>query len=75
MQLLQHTRVTATILSQEYKLYEGRATGDLTVLLTGGPGNWLPDAGRVYRIETSWQEVDDEWQLLGADWETVVGTR
>jgi hypothetical protein len=74
VQLLRHTRVSATVMSQDYQLYEGRASGQMTLLLTGGPGNWLPDSGRVYQVETRWIEREDQWLLLGADWEIGVGT-
>ena len=69
VQLLKHSRVTATIVSDEYEMFEGRASVELSVLMTGGPGNWLPDTGRVYKIKTGWREDNDQWLLISAVWE------
>ena len=69
VQLLKHTRVTATIVSDEFKMFEGRASVEVSVLMTGGPGNWLPDSGRVYKIKTGWREDNDQWFLISAVWE------
>ena len=69
VQLLKHSRVTASIMSDEYKMFEGRASVELSVLMTGGPGNWLPDSGRVYKIRTGWREQDGQWSMISAVWE------
>jgi len=69
VQLLKHSRVTATIVSDEYKMFEGRASVELSVLMTGGPGNWLPDSGRAYKIKTGWREEHGQWFLISAVWE------
>lgn len=69
VQLLKHSRVTATIVNDEYEMYPGRAVVKLSVLMTGGPANWLPDTGRVYQITTAWREDDEQWVLISAVWE------
>jgi hypothetical protein len=48
----------------------GQATAEFRALVTGGPG-WIPERGQVYDFTTAWRERDDEWQLVGADWEPV----
>lgn len=69
VQLLKHSRVTATIVSSEYQMFEDRASVELSVLLTGGPKSWLPDSGRVYKIKTGWRDDDGDWVLISARWE------
>jgi len=48
----------------------GSAEARFRALLTGGPG-WLPDRGQVYDIATRWQLQNDEWMLVGAQWQPV----
>lgn len=69
VQLLKHSRVTATITSDEYQMFEARASVEMRVLMTGGPGNWLPDTGRIYKIKTGWREDHGQWLLISAVWE------
>jgi hypothetical protein len=68
VQLLRHSRVTATIVSSEYQMFDDRATIELSVLLTGGPKTWLPDSGRVYKITTGWRDDGGDWELISARW-------
>ncbi len=72
VQLLRHSRISATIASTEIQLFEGaRASARMRVLLTGGPRAWLPDSGQVYMVETGWRDTDDGWRLISARWEPL----
>ena len=44
------------------------AEARFNALLTGGPGA-LPDSGQVYEITTRWELREEEWMLVGAEWE------
>lgn len=39
-----------------------------TAMLRGGSGRVLPDAARVYDIETGWRMEDGHWRLASARW-------
>ena len=52
------------------KVFQPDALRGQRALVTGGPG-WIPERGQVYDFTTAWRERDDEWQLVGADWEPV----
>jgi hypothetical protein len=46
----------------------GHATVRFEAALTGGSGNVLPDAARLYGVETGWRLDDGEWRLTSASW-------
>ncbi len=72
VQLLRHSRIGATIASQEIQLFEGRrATARMRILLTGGPRAWLPESGQFYQVESGWLDTDDGWRLISARWEPL----
>jgi hypothetical protein len=50
-------------------LQPGHATARFSVALTGGSGQVLPDAARLYDVTTGWREVDGEWRMTSASWE------
>jgi len=37
--------------------------------LTGGSGALLPDAARVWSVDTGWRLEDGEWRMTSAAWE------
>jgi hypothetical protein len=37
--------------------------------LTGGSGSLLPDAARVWSVDTGWRAEDGEWRMTSAEWE------
>jgi hypothetical protein len=37
--------------------------------LTGGSGALLPDAARVWSVDTGWRMEDGEWRMTSAEWE------
>ncbi|MCF7220321.1 nuclear transport factor 2 family protein [Marilutibacter chinensis] len=47
----------------------GHATVKFEAMLTGGQGRILPDAVRVYSIESGWRLEGDDWRLTSIHWE------
>lgn len=45
------------------------ATVRFTAALTGGSGGWLPERGRLYRVETGWRRDGGDWSMTSATWE------
>ncbi|MDX1569111.1 MAG: hypothetical protein R3200_01410 [Xanthomonadales bacterium] len=73
VQILVHSRVHAVVSNLEVELVGSRARASMHALLTGGPKAWLPDAGRVFKIETGWKlDEEGDWILISADWEPVL---
>src|SRR5690606_17038193 len=54
------------------ELGEGHAVVRFTALLRGGSGGLLPDAARVYQVETGWRLEQGRWWLAGARWTPAV---
>lgn len=50
------------------EISEVEASAEFRALLTGGSG-WIPEDGRLYRIETLWRLEGDDWLLTAARWE------
>jgi Domain of unknown function (DUF4440) len=46
----------------------GHATVRFTAALTGGSGRPLPEAARVYEVETGWREQDGDWRMTSVRW-------
>jgi len=49
-----------------------RARAQFRALATGGSG-WLPDEGRLWRVETGWRLDDGDWMMISAEWTPVLG--
>ena len=54
------------------ELGEGHAVVRFTAVLRGGSGRVLPDAARVYEVETGWRLDDGRWLLASARWTPVL---
>ncbi|MEJ8568346.1 hypothetical protein [Elongatibacter sediminis] len=66
-----YKRLSARLLPIQVEAGEGdTATARFRVLFTGGE-NWMPDAGRVYQVESRWRMEDGEWLLAAARWEAL----
>lgn len=65
---LRYRDVGTTFGLVDVELQPGHATARFSVGLTGGSGAVLPDAARLYDVETGWREVDGEWRLTSASW-------
>ncbi|MDX1626244.1 MAG: hypothetical protein R3323_07000 [Wenzhouxiangellaceae bacterium] len=69
---LARTNLSIQRLSTEVEIVGGgRARAVIRALATGGSG-WLPDEGRIWRIETGWRLAGDDWRLVSAGWEPVL---
>lgn len=67
---LRHRQVGATVAGPlQVALRERDATVSFEVALTGGSGRLLPEAARLYSVETGWRLEDGDWRLLSASWE------
>jgi len=66
---LRHGSVGASVGPVDIQMQPGHATARFNVALTGGSGNLLPDAARLYDVTTGWREVDGEWRMTSVEWE------
>src|SRR5690606_40314229 len=67
---LRHRQVGVTVAGPlQVALRERDATVSFEVALTGGSGGLLPEAARLYSVETGWRLEDGDWRLLSASWE------
>jgi hypothetical protein len=66
--LLRYRDVSVVLGPVDVKVEGERAHASFTAAVTGGSGQALPDAGRVYEVRTGWRLEDGEWRLLSAEW-------
>lgn len=67
---LRHRKVGVTIAGPlQVRMQPRHATVAFDAALTGGSGRLLPDAARLYSVETGWRLDDGEWRLTSATWE------
>ena len=69
LMFFRHRDIGATLGPLEVDMQGNHASVRFTVVVTGGRGRALPDAARVYRVESGWRFMDGEWRLTSADWE------
>ena len=43
-----------------------QARARFNALVTGGSGGILPDTAQLYRVDTDWERIDDDWMLVSA---------
>jgi len=65
---LRHRDVGVTLGPLDVSVLQEHATVRFTAGLTGGSGRALPDAARLYRVETGWRLEDGDWRLTSARW-------
>lgn len=65
---LRHRDVGVSLGPLEVELHERHATVRFNAALTGGSGAPLPDAARLYDVETGWRLEGNEWHLTSASW-------
>lgn len=68
LMFLRHAKVGTTVGPLDVEMKGGYATVRFTASMTGGDQALLPDAARVYDVETGWREDDGEWRLISANW-------
>lgn len=66
--LMRHRSVGITFGPFEVELQDQHATVEFTAALTGGSGRLLPDAARVYTLQTGWREHEGQWRMTSARW-------
>lgn len=69
---LRHGTVGASTGPVSVDMQPGHAAARFSVALTGGTGALLPDAARLYEVETGWREEGGEWRLTSARWEAKL---
>jgi hypothetical protein len=68
-----HQRLRARLVDMSIQLHgDERASAEFNAILTGGSG-LIPDRGGWYRVRTGWRLDDNEWMLISASWEEVLG--
>jgi hypothetical protein len=67
---LRHRQVGVAIVGPlQVRMQPEHASVDFDAALTGGSGGILPDAARLYRVETGWRLEGGQWRLTSATWE------
>ena len=66
--LLRHRDVAIDTGPLRLELAGEHAVVRFTAMLRGGSGRLLPDAARVYEVETGWRLEDGRWQMTSARW-------
>lgn len=69
--LMRHDRVGVIVGPLEIRLQERHASVAFTATLTGGARQQMPDAARVYAVQTGWRLEASEWKLTSAAWEPM----
>lgn len=65
---LRYRQLGLTVGPLEVAMRPEHATVRFTAALTGGSGRPLPEAARVYEVETGWREQDGDWRMTSARW-------
>lgn len=65
---LRHRDVGVTLGPLDVSVLQEHATVRFTAALTGGSGRALPDAARLYQVETGWRLEGGDWRLTSARW-------
>lgn len=68
LMFLRHRDIGATLGPPRIDLQDQHATVRFTAALTGGAGGILPDAARVYEVDTAWRMEGGDWRLISAQW-------
>lgn len=66
--LLRHRDIGISVGPLQVEMADTHAVVSFTAMLRGGSGRLLPDAARVYDVETGWRLVDGDWKLASARW-------
>lgn len=71
--MLRHRDVAVDTGPLRLELADGHAVVRFTAVLRGGSGGILPDAARVYDVETGWRMDKNRWRMTSARWTPVLG--
>ena len=72
LMFLRYGAVGASMGPVSIEMRPGHATARFNVAVTGGSGQLLPEAARLYDVETGWREVDGQWRMTSARWEAKL---
>ncbi len=70
--LMRHRDIDIDIGPLRLELAGEHAVVRFTAMLRGGSGGLLPDAARLYEVETGWRMEDGEWRLTSARWSPAL---
>lgn len=72
---LRHRAVGVTLGPLQVSMHPDgeHATVACSVALTGGEGGVLPDAARVYQVESGWRLVGGDWRMTSLGWNAPGG--
>jgi len=66
---LRHRGIGVTIAGPlQVRMQPDHASVRFEAALSGGSGGILPDAVRLYSVETGWRLQDGDWRLTSASW-------
>ncbi|HWU30904.1 MAG TPA: hypothetical protein VN041_17630, partial [Microbacterium sp.] len=65
---MRYSDLSVTLGPLDLQTSAGHATVNFSAVLTGGSGQVLPDAARMYQVSTGWREEDGEWRMTSAKW-------
>jgi ketosteroid isomerase-like protein len=65
---LRYRQLGVTVGPLDIAMQPDHATVRFTAALTGGSGRPLPEAARLYEVETGWREEDGDWRMTSARW-------
>lgn len=68
---LRHQDISVVRSGLEIEMHGERAIVRMQILVTGGSGGLLPDAGQLFETESAWRFVDGQWKLGSAKWKPV----
>lgn len=68
MLVLRHQAIGITRMALTIDMHSERATVRMQLLVTGGSGGLLPEAGQLFDTESAWRFADGQWQLGSATW-------
>ncbi|TYT23784.1 nuclear transport factor 2 family protein [Luteimonas viscosa] len=70
--LLRHRDIGINAGPLQVDMADTHAVVRFTAMLRGGSGRLLPDAARVYEVETGWRLDDGDWKLASASWKPAL---
>ncbi|MBV6415222.1 MAG: hypothetical protein OMOMHJEC_03083 [Xanthomonadales bacterium] len=65
---LRHQSISVVRSGLAIEMHGDRAIVRMQILVTGGAGGLLPDAGQVFETESAWRFDDGQWKLGSASW-------
>ncbi len=67
-QALANTHIGVVRTGTDIQVTDQRANVQITLLVEGGSGRWLPERGSSFEISSGWRLRDGEWKCVNAQW-------